>query len=257
MPYHATKLIPKTGNPVGFPFIELPSVDSTNNYALAKVHAGMAEHGTVFFADEQTSGRGQRGKSWTSTPGENIIMSIVLEPVWLKVKYQFLLSMAVASACHSFLRQYVPNDLSIKWPNDIYWKEKKLGGILIENTVKGNHLVFSIAGIGLNINQKLFESWIPNPMSLTQMTGTRFEVKTLAKQLCKCLEEKYTLLINGETNLLIKEYNKHLFMKNQEAHFRKGNMKFSAVLTEVRPDGILITRDPELALRHNEVEWIL
>lgn len=257
LPHRATKLIPKTGNPVGFPFIELPSVDSTNNYALAKVHAGLAEHGAVFFADEQTNGRGQRGKTWASTAGENIIMSVVLEPVWIKVKNQFLLSMAVASACHSFFLPYVPNNLTIKWPNDIYWEEKKLGGILIENKVKGNHLVFSIAGIGLNINQSLFERWIPNPVSLAQITGIRFEVKTLAKQLCQCLEEKYTMVRNGETEVLLNEYNKYLLRKNQAVQFRKGNIKFSATLKKVGPDGMLITSDPELALRHNEVEWLL
>jgi BirA family biotin operon repressor/biotin-[acetyl-CoA-carboxylase] ligase len=257
LPHRATKLIPKTGNPLGLPFIELLSVDSTNNYALLKVQAGLAEHGAVYFANEQTSGRGQRGKIWTGTPGENIIMSVVLEPVKINVKNQFLLSMAVALGCHSFLRQWAPNDLRIKWPNDIYWKEKKLGGILIENKVKGNNLVFSVAGIGININQDHFESWIPNPVSLTEISGIKFESKALARQLCKSLEEKYTLLINGEKDALIKEFNEYLFRKNQEVQFRKGNINFLATPIEVRGDGSLITEAPELALLHTEVEWIL
>jgi BirA family transcriptional regulator, biotin operon repressor / biotin---[acetyl-CoA-carboxylase] ligase len=234
----------------------LTSVDSTNNFAFAEVQAGLAGHGAVYFAEKQTSGRGQRGKTWTSTSGENIIMSVVLEPKTIKVKSQFLLSMAVSVACHSLLRLYAPNDLSIKWPNDIYWKEKKLGGILIESKVQGSNLLFSIVGIGININQNHFESWIPNPVSLKQISGIQFESKALARQLCKYLEEKYKLLISGKADDIVREFNENLFRKNQEVQFRKGVNTFSAIPKEVRADGSLITEAPELVLVHSEAEWI-
>src|SRR5882757_6514301 len=91
---------------IGHSFIELGSVDSTNNYAMAQVHAGMAFHGTMFFAYDQWAGKGQRGKSWTSTPGENILLSTVLEPVNLPIIQQFALSAAVALACHDLFSHY-------------------------------------------------------------------------------------------------------------------------------------------------------
>src|SRR5215469_5061577 len=120
---------------MGISFIELPSVDSTNNYASEQIHANMAQHGTCYFAHEQTAGKGQRGKSWASEKGANIILSIVLKPYFLQPFQQFYLSACVATATYNFLKGFAPDHLTIKWPNDIYWQNKKLGGILIENII--------------------------------------------------------------------------------------------------------------------------
>ena len=119
--------------PIGQPFIILPSVDSTNNYAMAQSRAGLAMHGTAYLAMEQTNGKGQRGKSWTSKPGENIMLSVVLEPKGLTIGNQFILSASVALACYDFLKKYTDPEMTrIKWPNDLYWQDRKAGGVLVE-----------------------------------------------------------------------------------------------------------------------------
>jgi BirA family biotin operon repressor/biotin-[acetyl-CoA-carboxylase] ligase len=115
---------------IGQRLIILPSIDSTNNYAMGQANAGLAGHGTVYFALEQTAGKGQRGKSWITTVGENIMMSVVIEPQSLKINDQFLLSAAIALGCYDFFKSYAGDEISIKWPNDIYWRDRKAGGYL-------------------------------------------------------------------------------------------------------------------------------
>ena len=118
---------------IGSPFIELQSVDSTNNYARELIHAGMSQHGQAIFAHEQWAGKGQRGRHWVSEKGQNMALSILLQPKSLLINRQFELSAAIALAVHQALVQYVPEYLTIKWPNDLYWQDRKAGGILIEN----------------------------------------------------------------------------------------------------------------------------
>src|SRR6478672_3382072 len=101
----------------------LDSVGSTNNYAMAEIHAGMASHGMAWFAKEQIAGKGQRGKKWTSQPGENITMSIVIEPGAFFSSQSFLFNMAISNACYDFLNSYCKNEIKIKWPNDIYFRD--------------------------------------------------------------------------------------------------------------------------------------
>ncbi len=113
----------------------LESVDSTNNYAMAAVRAGLAKHGDAFFAMDQVKGKGQRGKGWMTEPGANIIMSVVLHPSTVQLQQQFRLSMAVALAVHDFFGRYGGDETKIKWPNDIYWRDRKAGGVLIESLV--------------------------------------------------------------------------------------------------------------------------
>ena len=114
LPHQATLL------PIGYPFEELPRVDSTNNYAMAQVQKGNANHGSVYFAHNQTAGKGQRGKSWTTNAGENLILSVVLQPHKIKPAESFYLSAAIATACYDFFKKYAGIETRIKWPNDIY-----------------------------------------------------------------------------------------------------------------------------------------
>jgi BirA family biotin operon repressor/biotin-[acetyl-CoA-carboxylase] ligase len=153
-----------------FSFTILDSVDSTNNYAMQNVHAGMARHGDGYFAKEQTNGKGQRGKSWETDPGSNI-----LKP--------FHLSVAVAVACYDLFEKFAGEDTSIKWPNDLYWRDRKAGGILIENIHRGKEWNQAIVGIGININQGSFSPEIKNPVSLKHITGKDFDPIALAKEL--------------------------------------------------------------------------
>src|SRR5688572_2022740 len=174
---------PGSFNPIGQPFTILSSVDSTNNYAMARVQAGLAQHGAAWFAHEQTAGKGQRNKHWLTNPSENILLSVVLQPFTLTASEQFLLSASVALACCDFYKNYAGEETSIKWPNDLYWRDRKAGGILIENNFRGSEWVFAIAGIGININQTSFDPALPNPVSLKQITGKNFNVIQLAREL--------------------------------------------------------------------------
>ena len=139
-------------------FIELQSVDSTNNYAMARVAEGVAQHGSAYFAHEQTAGKAQRGKIWISEKGANIMMSMVIKPLFLQPSEQFKLSACVAVALHDFLKRYAGEQTKIKWPNDIYWRDRKAAGILIENVISTGKLAignwqWAIVGIGVNLNQ--------------------------------------------------------------------------------------------------------
>jgi len=234
-------------------------VDSTNNYAMARATAGDAPHGTLFFAYEQWAGKGQRGKTWTSIPGENIILSAVLEPVALPASQAFLLSACVALACHDLFSQYAgPERPLIKWPNDLYWRDRKAGGILIENSFKGNQWTLAIAGMGININQAVFPATARNPVSLRQITGRSFDVVKLARELGRCLDRRYNLLLAGKGALLIEEYNALLYKKGQEVRLKKGNAVFTTVVEGVSMQGELLTRDVlQRSFGFGEVDWIL
>ena len=132
---------------IGNPFTELSTVDSTNIYAMEQIQANLAVHGAAFFAREQTAGKGQRGKHWEAVPGENILLSVVLNTQFLVITQQFHLSVMVALACYDFLELYITDELSIKWPNDLYWRDRKTAGILIETSLSGNKWPWAVAGI--------------------------------------------------------------------------------------------------------------
>jgi BirA family transcriptional regulator, biotin operon repressor / biotin---[acetyl-CoA-carboxylase] ligase len=254
-------------------FIELESVDSTNNYAMAQAHAGTASQGDLFFAHDQWAGKGQRGKTWSSGKGENIILSLVLEPVFLAITQQFSLSIAVALAAHDLFNRYAGQEASsIKWPNDIYWRDRKAGGILIENSFKGDQWAFAIVGIGMNINQVQFPETAKNPVSLKQITGKTFDPVSLAKELGECVGERYeqlrtegaaslpagpTALMRGPTALLA-EYHERLYKLGQRVRLKKDNAVFETQVAGVAGTGELITRDVfERRFRVGEVEWVI
>jgi BirA family biotin operon repressor/biotin-[acetyl-CoA-carboxylase] ligase len=243
---------------IGSDFIELQSVDSTNNYAMAKVHAGLALHGTAYFAHEQTAGKGQRGKTWNTTPGENIIMSIVVEPQFLLPIQQFFLSAAIAVSCYDFLTNFFPDDWSIKWPNDLYWRDRKAGGILIESICKGNDWLFAIVGIGINVNQVQFPDNIKNPVSLKQISGKTMKADELAKELCDFIEKRYNELKNQGADQVLRRYNQLLYKRNQAVRLKKGNIIFETTIKEVTSQGHLLTFDTiDRSFGFGEVEWII
>ena len=263
-------VFPKNRNllSIGHAFIELGSVDSTNNYAMACAAAGSACHGTLYFARDQWAGKGQRGRTWTSKPGENIILSAVLEPVALVSSQAFALSASVALACHDLFSRYAgPEGTRIKWPNDLYWGDRKAGGILIENSFRGDRWAFAIAGIGININQTEFAGSVRNPVSLRQITGQSYDAVQLARELGVCLDHRYQELAGGNSagevsaaaiSGLLAEYNDRLYRLGQEVRLRKDNAVFDTVITGVSPQGHLLTKDVlEREFYFGEVEWVI
>jgi BirA family transcriptional regulator, biotin operon repressor / biotin---[acetyl-CoA-carboxylase] ligase len=272
---------PPVKNSIGNPFIELQSVDSTNNYALAQVHAGLAQHGTVFFAHEQWAGKGQRGKTWIAGKDSSLILSAVIDPAPLLITQQFQLSACAAVSFCEFFSRYAGNDTHIKWPNDMYWQDRKAGGILIENIIGGkgqlvagsrqsapdsyrdsSRLVsgwqWAVMGIGVNINQGYFSSELKNPVSLRQITGRQFDTMDMARELCLVLDRNFNSLIRDGFEEIYRYYNNHLYKKGQPVRFRKGNRMFEATLKSVSPEGKLVVQHAtEEELSWGEVEWIL
>ena len=262
--------------PIGAPFIELQSVDSTNNYALAKIHEGLAHHGTCFFAREQTAGRGQRNKSWVTGKNAGIALSIILKPLFLQAFQQFWLSACAAVATHQFFSTYGGRDTKIKWPNDLYWQDRKAGGILIDNiigTSPGNGIPggrsttagpslpqwkWSVVGIGININQTKFPGHLPNPVSLKQITGKEHDVLLLAKELCGSIDLFYKKLMKDGVEPILALYNESLYKKNETVRLKKGSRIFDVIIEAVNETGQLITRHAfEERFDFGEVEWLI
>jgi birA, biotin-[acetyl-CoA-carboxylase] ligase region len=237
---------------IGNPFIILETVDSTNNYAMQKVQSGQAPHGITWFAREQTAGKGQRGKSWLTTANQNIMLSTVIQPA-LAGSQQFLLSAAVALACYDFYKNYAVDEISIKWPNDLYWRDRKAGGILIENVFRGQDWSFAVVGIGININQVQFDAALPNPVSLKQITGRNFDVVELGKELCNCLNKRYRQLPGD----ILQQYQQVLYKLNQPVVLKKGNVVFETIIRGVSAAGRLLTHDVvDREFEFGEVEMV-
>jgi len=243
---------------IGQPFLVLDKVDSTNNYAMGLVHAGLAKHGQACFAHHQFAGKGQRGKEWNSPEGENITMSVVLDAKYLNNIYPFLLSASVALACIDLLNELVSGDLKIKWPNDLYWRDRKAGGILIENIYQANEWKHAIVGIGININQTVFSLPGVQAISLNQITGQKYNPLELARQLCEKLDGRYRQLGEGNHKELMEEYNQLLLKKKEAVKLKKGNILFETIIEEVSPAGQLLTSDIiERRFEFGEVEWAM
>lgn len=244
-------------NPIGTPFIELHTVDSTNNYAMGLVHAGMAQHGTAVFAQEQTRGRGQRNKTWISEPGSNIALSVIFQPPAYSTSQLFMISKLVATATLNFFNSYTTTDTSIKWPNDIYWRDRKAGGILIENIIMGSEWKYTIAGIGLNINQTSFKGLKNKAVSLREITGNIFEPAALARELCIFLDIQFNKLLQDPAEIS-RQYQEHLFGYGKKVKLKQGSRIFEATVREVTDLGQLVVEHTlEERFEVGEVEWIL
>ena len=267
--------LPFAGNPIGKPFIELQSVDSTNKYAMALIHGGILpdghgeiQHGMAIFTREQTAGKGQRGKNWVSEKDSNIALSILLNPYPLSIPDQFRLSVCIAVSAWDLFSKYAGEETKIKWPNDLYWRDRKAGGILIENVVQSGQLAagsrwlsgwqWAVVGIGININQSVFDPDLPNPVSLKQITGKNFRPVELAKELCSIIEDNYQLLIGGGFEILFNKYQGHLYKKDKKVKMKKGSRVFETTIKGVSEAGQLITQHSiEERFEFGEIEWVL
>jgi len=248
---------------------------------MAKVRTGLAKHGDGFFAMAQVQGKGQRGKTWLTEPGTNIILTLVLKAPPLQLSQQFQFTMAIALAVYDFFAFYAGEETAIKWPNDIYWRDRKAGGILIENIIvsrqasdvsgdtntsdtveAGNEDMapspwrWAITGMGINVNQTSFPDNIRNAVSLKQITGKDWQVVELAKDLCTHVQNRYMQLLAGKN--ILEEYNLHLFKKGQTVKFKKESRVFEGLVKEVNASGELVVMTAvEERFSFGEIEWIL
>ena len=244
---------------VGIPFIEINSVDSSNNYAVQQLRSGLPMHGTAYFAHEQTAGKGQRGKQWHTLPGQNIALSVVLNATALQVSQQFTLSMAISLATYDLILKYTEDYTFIKWPNDLYWRDRKTAGILIENIIRGKEWQWAVVGIGINVNQTVFDASIKNPVSLKQITGRHLDPVTLSKDLCKNIEIRFNQINNKETDRIFVDFNKRLYKKEELVKLKKSNSVFDCVIKHVNPSGqlVVLRQGFEQLLNVGDVEWLI
>ncbi len=220
----------------------LDSTDSTNNYAMALIRKGDAISGNAIMAMEQISGKGRRGKEWKSNKGANLMISIVAKMEWLAVSRQFPLSVAVALGCRDLVAHYILANVFIKWPNDIFINDRKAGGILIENVLKGTLWQWSVIGIGININQVVFEKFNLKATSLKMNTGNNYDVSKLAGEIVSVVQKRIEQLKAGEFESMLEEYNQHLFGRNRMVRLKKENIVFETKILGVSAVGQLITK---------------
>lgn len=202
----------------------------------------------VVQAGYQTAGRGQAGNLWESEPEKNLLFSILVVPQKLHARAQFLISKAVSVALIQTLKPHVPG-VQIKWPNDIYVGEGKLAGILIENMLQQEHIRYSVVGIGLNVNQELFHSDAPNPVSLFQLTGTVLDIQSILNDFIAHLKACMQWVDDGQWALLHAQYAHYLYRKEGTHRFRDTDGEFMAQIHGIAPEGFLLLKDQNQTIR--------
>ena len=221
-------------------YIKVSQTTSTNTY-LSRLAATLPG-GTVIYTPSQTAGRGQKGNSWESEDGKNLTFSLLLKRPPVKARDQFYLSEAAALAVVEALAAEAGDGFTVKWPNDVYWRDKKACGMLIESSLNGSDIAHSIIGIGINVNQKRFLSDAPNPVSLINITGREHDLMTLLKRVCSRIGELVDSLGNDHArNQLHQQYMAALYRNDGEMHpFEDTDGKrIMASIDGIAPDGTL------------------
>lgn len=235
--------------------IRLQKTDSTNNYLHALARPEQLGEGSVVWAEFQTAGRGQIGNSWESAEGENLTFSVVLYPTFLLANRQFLISQITALSVKQTLDRYV-DDITVKWPNDIYWRDRKICGMLIENDLAGQFIYSSILGIGININQKEFKSNAPNPVSLYQIIGKRTDREKFLQEFLERLYANYLLLLQEKEALIQGAYRQSLYRREGFHLYEDANGRFEAAIEEIEPSGYLHLRLRDNTIRRYEFKEV-
>ena len=228
--------------------IQLQEVDSTNNYLRALQEKEEQEEGTVVAAYEQSAGRGQRGNTWEAEAGKNLTFSMIFHPQELMASDQFIISQLVSTAIKEVLDRYIP-DVSIKWPNDIYYQDKKIGGILIENDLSGYEVFQTIIGIGINVNQDLFLTNAPNPVSMYQITGEEYDLDKLLNEFASQIYINYLDMLDGAEHEIKEVYKNSLYRRKGMHAYEDENGIFLAEVVKTESTGHLVLRDSEGIVR--------
>ncbi|MEZ2335907.1 biotin--[acetyl-CoA-carboxylase] ligase [Mucilaginibacter sp. RCC_168] len=229
---------------VGQNLVTIQQVDSTNTFLKNLLsNSKPLPEGTVIMAESQYAGRGQQQNKWHSEPGKNLTFSILLTPVFLPVSDQFDLNRVVSLGVYDALYPYLGDKVKIKWPNDIYYNDRKLGGILIETHVQGTHIKDAIIGIGLNINQENFESGAGNAISLKQILHRDYDLKTILSEICSHIEAYYLNLRAGKFLFVRNTYLSRLYWLNEVKPFRSNDQVFEGVIKNVKENGMLVVEN--------------
>jgi len=238
---------------IGRKIIHLENVDSTNNYIANLLLKEEINSGTVILADEQTQGRGQRGSVWSSNSGENMLFSLFLSTEILSVNDQFLLSQFVSVSLIQMLRNIGLN-AEVKWPNDIYINNKKVAGILIENQLSGSTLKSSIIGVGLNVNQKLFENI--SATSLYNELGEFISIQSVLFSFIFELNKNWDLILSNKKDQILEMYISNLYQKDKVCSYKDDKGVFDAVIEGVTQKGNLILISSEREKKYYDLKEV-
>ena len=240
---------------------QFDSLASTNQYC-ELLNLPEVEEFTVIVARSQTAGIGQRGNHWEAEPGKNLTFSLVLKPAFLPVADQYQLTQAVSLAVADWLTPLVPQGASrvrIKWPNDIYVDDNKICGMLITNRVTGDRLSASIVGIGLNVNQRVFPDWVPNPTSLSLLTGREWPLEELLAGLLAAIQARYEELRREPPGTLDAPYLARLLRRGEKATYLYQSQTIEATITGVNRFGHLQLVTPAgeaLSCQMKEIQFL-
>lgn len=237
------------------PIIELDTIDSTNNYAMRLIDADTAQPGLTIIAREQTQGKGQRGRTWQDNAGQSLLMSIIVEPVH-SLERQFLFNVAATVAITEVLQKKCENcDIRIKWPNDIIVNDKKAGGVLIENVIRGNRWAYSIIGLGLNVLQEDMPAALPYATSLYLENRQSFDIRMLRLDLRTDILKN---LYDGDDETLMRQYNQYLYRRGQLQRFSDELTEWEALINGVNAEGQLVVQLTDGSMQrytHGSVSW--
>ncbi len=191
-------------------------------------------------AEEQTAGRGQQSARWWSEPGKNLTFSLLLHPRGLPPTDQFWLNKCVCVALNEALTRFTGESFSIKWPNDVYLGDQKVGGMLIENLLRGSFWNYAIIGIGLNVNQREFPEWLPKATSLSKILQGDYDLNRLLLEICRYIEVWYLKLKAGRKDEITSLYLSRLYRYQQVHQYAlPGGETFEARLTNVTDTGLI------------------
>ncbi len=233
----------------GKKIIHLPETESTNTFAMDLVSKTNPSEGTCVISDYQADGKGQIGRFWHSEASKNILISYIFYPSLLQVRDQFYLNIISGLAVRDTIASFVEN-VHIKWPNDIYVGDRKIAGILVQNTLRESYIKATVIGIGINVNQTIFPIDIPNPTSLALQTDKLFDISQVVALLSARLEFYYLKLKNGYQGVLMEMYLNHLYRKDEWAVYRDSeNHIFTGMILGVDDQGRLVIRMENEALR--------
>ena len=220
-------------------FFYLKEVDSTNRYLRRLLLEETLSEGSLVVTDFQQAGRGQVGNVWESEDGKNLLFSLLIYPHFLPVNRQFLISQIVSLSVKEVLELYIER-VQIKWPNDIYWENRKICGILIEHDLMGEWLSQSIIGVGINVNQKEFRSDAPNPVSLLQITGKTYDRRKLLSDFLRYFFDYYDLLMQGKEEEIQSSYLAALYHGDGFYRYTDKQGSFEAKIYSIEPTGHLV-----------------
>lgn len=238
------------------PIIELDTIDSTNNYAMQLIDADTAQHGLTITTLQQTKGKGQRGRQWSDVPGQSLLMTIVCVPD-RAIDAQFAFNAAIAVAVAEVLQDLNENwHVSIKWPNDIIINDKKAGGILIENILRGSEWSYAVIGLGLNILQDHFPDSLPFATSLKIASGKEFKPTEIRDK----IRENILRYVDSKKSTadIMRLYNQSLYRKGDAQKFTDGSTDWPAIIQGTMADGTLQVRTADgdiVHYTHGVVAW--